>query len=214
LKNCANHEILLIMRVITAFIFIAIFSCFIGLVLDIFGSMRSGLKLLRRHDIFYILTVMFCLAINGFCYWISERMNEQQNDTRAKKGKKVEVSFDLSYYLVVMASGLCILASAFTLIRRYPSDEDETLERIFEEYTGLDDPLHMERSLPSTQPLLDLAYLNGHLNMVDDEQTRLLMGQRDSYLPPPPSTPPPSLHPTAYNNVEPPPPYDPTPAIA
>ena len=205
------------MRVVTAFIFIAIFSCFIGLVLDIFGSMRSGLKLVRRHAIFYILTVMFCLAINGFCFWISERMNELQNETRAKKGKKVEVSFDLSYYLVVLASGLCILASAFTLIRRYPSDEDDSLERIFEEYTGLDDPLHMERSLPSTQPLLELAYLNG----TDDEQTRHLLSQRGSYLlpppapaPAPPSTPPPSLHPTAYNNVEPPPPYDPTPAIA
>jgi hypothetical protein len=143
-------------------------------------------------------------------------MNEQQNETRAKKGKKVEVSFDLSYYLVVMASGLCVLASAFTLIRRYPSDEDESLERIFDEYTGLDDPLHMERSLPSTQPLLDLAYLNGHLmNGAEDEQTQsLLMGQRGSYLPPPPSTPPPSLHPTAYNSVEPPPPYDPTPVTA
>jgi hypothetical protein len=65
------------------------------------------------------------------------------------KGKKIDVTFDVSYYLIVLASGLAILATAFTLIRRYPTDEDEQLERLLEEYTGFDEPVQLERSLPA-----------------------------------------------------------------
>jgi hypothetical protein len=121
--------------------------------LDTLGCMKKGIKLIRRHAIFHILSVIFCLAINGFCFWISERMSEQQIETRTKKGKKIDVSFDVSYYLIVLASGLSIMATAFTLIRRYSTDEDDQLERLLEEYTGFEDPIHLERSLPAN-PLL------------------------------------------------------------
>lgn len=137
---------MVIMRTVIAFVFLAIFSSSLALMLDTCGCMRPGIKLVRRHAIFHILTCIFCLAINGFCFWVSERMNEQQNETRPKRGKRVDVAFDVSYYLIVLASGLSILATAFTLIRRYPTDEDEQLERLLEEYTGFEEPLlHLER---------------------------------------------------------------------
>lgn len=140
------------MRLVIAFVFLAIFSSCIGLMLDTLGCMRSGVKLVRRHAIFHILTVIICLSINGFCFWISENMYAQQSETRSKKGKKIEVAFDVSYYLIVLASGLSILATAFTLIRRYPTDEDDQLERLLEEYTSYEEPLlHLERSLPAVQ---------------------------------------------------------------
>ena len=142
------------------------------------------------------MTVIFCLIVNGFCFWITEKMNDQQNETRHKKGKKIDVSFDVSYYLVVLAGGLSILAAAFTLIRRYPSDEDEQLERLLEEYTGFEEPIHLERSLPGPQ------FINS--NCISSSSAPLLL------VPPPPSTPPPSLH--AIRNIvvsiePPPPPY-------
>lgn len=134
------------MRTVIAFVFLSILSSSIALLLDMFGCMRPGLKLVRRHAIFHILTCIFCLAISGLCFWISERMNDQQIETRAKRGKRIDVTFAVSYYLVVLASGLSILATAFTLIRRYPTDEDEQLERLLEEYTGFEEPLlHLER---------------------------------------------------------------------
>ena len=105
---------------------------------------------MRRNAVFHIMTVIFCLIINGFCFWLTEKMQDQQNETRSKKGKKILVQFDVSYYLIVIASGLSILATAFTLIRRYPSDEDEQLERLLEEYTGFEEPIHLERSLPAS----------------------------------------------------------------
>lgn len=224
------------MRAVIAFVFLAIFSSCIGLMLDTFGCMKSGVKLVRRHGVFHILTVIFCLIINGFCFWISEKMDYQQNETRSKEGKKVDISFDVSYYLIVLASGLSILATAFTLIRRYPSDEDEQLERLLEEYTGFEEPVHLERSLPAmTQPnSLDnqsnLFILNNILNNNRNDISgqnpahNYMLVRHSSQLaqgtPPPPATPPPSLHvntssnPINSNNTEPPPPYDPTPAIA
>lgn len=153
LKNCANGEIMVIMRTIIAFIFLAILSSSLALVLDTCGHMHpASLKLVRRHAIFHILTCVFCLAINGLCFWASERIDEQQVETRSRRGKRVDVTFDVSYYLIVLSSGLSILATAFTLVRRYSSDDDEQLERLLDEYTstagssGFDEPLlHLER---------------------------------------------------------------------
>jgi hypothetical protein len=216
----------------------AIFSSCIGLMLDTFGCMKSGIKLIRRHAIFHILTVIFCLAINGFCFWISERMNEQQIETRTKKGKKIDVSFDVSYYLIVLASGLSIMATAFTLIRRYSTDEDDQLERLLEEYTGFEDPIHLERSLPASSvvntssPFTNLNSLNeNYLEFMNasrsgdmqpmssntSRQYRCLQTSEHS-MQPPPGTPPPPLRHNLVNldqdESESPPPYDPMPVIA
>jgi hypothetical protein len=123
--------------------------------------------MMRRHAIFHILCVIFCLAINGFCFWISERMNDQQTETRSKRGKKIDVSFDVSYYLVVLASTCSIMATAFTLIRRYPSDEDEQIERLIEEYNNFDEPLlNLERSLPSNANVFGLNPISSCQNNV------------------------------------------------
>lgn len=174
--------------------------------LDTFGFMKSGVKLLRRHAIFHILTVIFCLAINGFCFWISERIYYQQNETREKNGKKIDVSFDVSYYLVVLASALSIMATAFTLVRRYPSDEDEQIGRLLEEYTTLEESMHVERSLPATSNLEILS---------ENQQVPIEMPSDSSHQsrPTPPSTPPPPLHTNIiyqpFSISEPPPPYAP-----
>lgn len=204
LRNCANREIMLIMRTVIAFVFLAIFSSCCGLLLDTFGCMKPGVRLLRRNAIFHIMAVVFCLIVNGFCFWISEKINDQQIETRSKKGKKIDVSFDVSYYLIVLAGGLSILATAFTLIRRYPSDEDEQLERLLEEYTGFEEPIHLERSLPApVQP-------NSTENQCSSLQPLLSLQPLPPLPPPPPppSTPPPSL--LRQNSVmsEPPPPYN------
>ena len=74
LRNCANREIMLIMRTCIAFVFLAIFSSCCGLMLDTFGSMRPGVRLLRRNAVFHIITVVFCLVVNGFCFWMSEKI--------------------------------------------------------------------------------------------------------------------------------------------
>jgi hypothetical protein len=218
------------MRLLIAFVFMAIFSSCTGLILDTFGCMKSGIKVVRRHAIFHILTVVFCLVINGFCFWISERISEQQSETKSKRGKKIDVSFDVSYYLIVLASSLSILATAFTLIRRYPTDEDDQLERLLEEYNSFEEPLlHLERSLPAaptgTLPppqsaSSPVAALHHHTRDSADSHNNLTPAytdlnnnsvvtcfgmwnsqqQQQHIPPPPPSTPPPSLHSINYSH--------------
>jgi hypothetical protein len=220
LKNCANREIMLIMRIIIAFIFLAMLSSSIGLLFDTVGCMQPGIKLVRRHGIFHILTVIFCLAINGFCFWISERMFEQQLETRVKRGKRIDVSFDVSYYLIVLASGLSILATAFTLVRRYSSDEDDQLERLLEEYSGFDEPFQLERSLPAVTISNNQCSLvtnnenNGIIGNSNDNSTLLPSQLNLTLMQPPPLELPPvviignSHHTNDHRMNESPPPYD------
>ena len=60
---------------------------------------------------------------------VSELIYNIQNKTRSKFGKKVEVQFDIAYYLVVIANGLLLLGIACTLLRKYPTYEEEHFER-------------------------------------------------------------------------------------
>lgn len=196
LHNCTNTEILVVMRLIIAFIFFAIFTSFMGLIFDSFGFMKDGVKLIRRHAIFHILTVIICLIINGFCFWITERIYEQQYLTRFKKGKRIDVQFDVSYYLIVFASLLSILSTAFTLIRRYPVDDDEHLNRLLSEFTGgyFDDPMDMQRSLPATTTT----------RIVNNETTEtplITIEQQPPIATPPPPPSPPSPPPQHHHNI-------------
>ena len=134
-------------------------------------------------------------------------------------------------FIVVLASGLSILATAFTLMRRYPTDEDEQLERLLEEYTGFEEPVHLERSLPALQinrftsgvinnPSNNMHILNSNAsaNVVSElnGDYRLTRHSRRLRTPPPPATPPPPLRVNSIrrsSNTEAPPPYDPTPVV-
>jgi hypothetical protein len=200
------------MRLIIGFLFLAIASSMFGLLLDLFGFMNNGIKSVRRNAIFHIITVFLCLFINGFCFWVTERIYEQQYLTRFKKGKRVDVQFDMSYYLIVLTSALSVLAAAFTLIRRYPTDEDEQLDRILQEYTGFEDPVSLERSLPASNNTNNNVN-NAQSNEMTHIQTQ--SSQQHNYLAPPATPPLPirSINEQANTlqvsviSSEPPPPY-------
>lgn len=102
---------------------------------------------MRRHAFWHILSgssstfdnlivlsvgffsVLLCTVVTGLCFWVSELIYDIQDRNRSKIGKKVEVQFDVAYYLIVISSALSLLASAFALLRRYPTAEEEHLER-------------------------------------------------------------------------------------
>ena len=77
----------------------------------------------------FFCLVLLCTVVSGLCFWASELIYDIQDKSRSKIGKKVEVQFDVAYYLVVISSGLSLLASAFALLRRYPTAEEEHLDR-------------------------------------------------------------------------------------
>ncbi len=65
----------------------------------------------------------------GLCFYVSEIIYDIQDKTRLKIGKKIEVQFDIAYYLVVISIGLLLIAIAFSLLRKYPTYEEEHFDR-------------------------------------------------------------------------------------
>jgi hypothetical protein len=116
--------------------------------------------------------VLLCTVITGLCFWASELIYDIQDRNRSKIGKKVEVQFDVAYYLVVISSGLSLFASACALLRRYPTAEEEHLDRLvirdvndtrcsysltidvisrlMDDWSRREEPLFIERALPAT----------------------------------------------------------------
>ncbi len=74
---------------------------------------------------------------------------------------------------------MSILSTAFTLIRRYPVDDDEHISRLLNEFTGgyFDDPIDMQRSLPATTLFTTLLNVNNNDSIV---------GFQTAQPPPPP----------------------------
>lgn len=150
LNGCVDTRSILILRLIITLVCLAIFSSTIGFLLDALGPMRFGLKFMRRHAFWHILSVLICTVITGLCFWASELIYEIQDKTRSKIGKKIEVQFDVAYYLVVISSGLSLFASACALLRRYPTAEEEHLDRLMDDWSRREEPLFIERALPAS----------------------------------------------------------------
>ncbi|CAF1370385.1 unnamed protein product [Rotaria magnacalcarata] len=150
LIGCVDTRSILILRLMITLICLAILSSTIGFLLDALGPMKFGLKFMRRHAFWHILSVLLCTVVTGLCFWTSEIIYDIQDKTRSKIGKKVEVQFDVAYYLVVVSSGLSLLATAFALLRRYPTAEEEHLERLMNDWSRREEPLFIERALPAS----------------------------------------------------------------
>ncbi len=73
--------------------------------------------------------VFLCTVVIGLCFYVSEIIYDIQDKTRLKIGKKIEVQFGIAYYLVVVSNGLLLFSIAFTLLRKYPTNEEEHFER-------------------------------------------------------------------------------------
>ncbi|CAF0821885.1 unnamed protein product [Adineta ricciae] len=150
LTGCIDTHSILILRLMITFICLAIVSSTIGFLLDALGPMRYGLKFMRRHAFWHILSVVLCTIVIGLSFYASELIYKIQDRTRLKIGKKIEVQFDIAYYLIVIANGLLLLAISCTLLRKYPTDDEEHFERLIDDWSRREQPLFIERSLPAT----------------------------------------------------------------
>uniref|UniRef100_A0A2K5BYM3 Transmembrane protein 127 transmembrane region domain-containing protein n=1 Tax=Aotus nancymaae TaxID=37293 RepID=A0A2K5BYM3_AOTNA len=121
---CMNPQTVLLLRVIAAFCLLGILRCLSAFLLDVFGLKHPALKITRRYAFAHILTVLQCATVIGFSYWASELILAQQQQ-RKYHGSQVYVIFTVSFYLVAGAGGASILATAASLIRHYPTEEEE-----------------------------------------------------------------------------------------
>lgn len=138
MDKCVTYKAVLIFKTVIAFCFLGILCSLFAFILDLLGPKTRALKLLRRNAIMSILTVIICVVINLFCYWMSTEIEHLQTVTKLHTGSKVIVDFDVSFYLVTGAGCAALLATAFNCLRTYPMYEDSQGESLLDDYDGMD----------------------------------------------------------------------------
>ncbi len=80
------------------------------------------------------------MTINGFSFLVTQLLEGLQNDTKVHKYSKVEIGFDVSFYLIAAAGGMSVIAAACNLLRRYPpyDNNSEQRENLLDDYDGMD----------------------------------------------------------------------------
>lgn len=137
MENCVTNKAVILMKTIIAFTFIAMCCTLIAFLLDLIGPQHRALKILRRNAIFNIVSVILCVIINLFCYWLTEEVSGLQRRTKFHVGSKVEVTFDISFYLITAAGAMGVIATAMNCLKRFPT-HDHMTEALLEDYDGLE----------------------------------------------------------------------------
>lgn len=137
--NCVTPTIVSLLRLVIAFLFLGIATSSFAFFMDTWGVSHRILKTLRRNAVGTIFTVLFCVTIIGICYFLSTLISHQQELTRMNKGAKVEVKFDVSFFLLTAAGSVAVLATAANVLRRYPSSDDlQDDDALLDEFDGME----------------------------------------------------------------------------
>lgn len=129
-SDCITGEVVNLMRSVIVLIFAAISFTSAAFFLDSLGARSRPYKLMRRNALGNIISVLVCVVVNGLAYWVSTLLRAQQSANKSMAGKKVDVSFDVSFYLVVAAGGLSVIATAANLLKQHPTEEEEQINRL------------------------------------------------------------------------------------
>lgn len=92
------------------------------------------------HNCYPLISpVVMCLAIDMFAYWITTDVEKLQKASRVFEGSKVEVTFDVSFYLITAAGGMSVIATACNCLRRHSSYEMSESSRHAADHIYFDD---------------------------------------------------------------------------
>jgi len=144
LHDCVNPKTVQVMRSIIALCFIGTTFSLMAFFLDLSGPSTRTLKFLRRNAVFNILTVLTCVTINGFSFLVTQILLKLQNDTKVHRYSKVEIRFDVSFYLVASAGAISVIGCACNLLKRHPrhnperSDNSQAREQLLGDFDDMD----------------------------------------------------------------------------
>lgn len=94
---------------------------------------------------YIFFSVILCVIINLFCYWLIVEVSGLQKLTKFHVGSKVDVTFDVSFYLITAAGAMGVIATAMNCLQRYPSLDNQS-EALLDDYDGVEFPI------PPTEP--------------------------------------------------------------
>ena len=121
----------MLMRTVIVLVFGAIsFTC-AAFVLDASGAQTTPYKYFRRHGLGNILTVLLCVVINGFAYWVSTLIRAQQSTNKTLAGQCL-IDFDL------IDLRLSFSVCSFDTLFLYECERRKVAERNFQQSASLD----------------------------------------------------------------------------
>ena len=152
LNACIPAQVLSLQRLIITLCFCVLLLNLIQLMLDSVSIKNRHLDLLRRAAIFPIAGVIICVLIIALSYLISSILADDQlqrqlqrdryaglDDPRMSTGdesQRVEINFELSYYLISLAGLLGLVAAALNLFSRTPPPIGYETSRLTEPEAG------------------------------------------------------------------------------
>ncbi|XP_045102427.1 transmembrane protein 127-like isoform X2 [Portunus trituberculatus] len=121
LELCVTPHIVSLLQVVIGLVFLMVCGAAVQLTLDLAGSAGKAARCLRRNALPSIVAVWACVASVGVCYRLTVLLEALQEATKPLHGlsamDRVQVKFDVGFYLLVLGGGLSVLAVGCSWLR-------------------------------------------------------------------------------------------------
>ncbi|XP_050698241.1 transmembrane protein 127-like [Eriocheir sinensis] len=114
LKSCVTPHIVSLLQVVIGLVFLMACAACVQLMMDLAGPAGRTVRCLRRNALPSIVAVWVCVVGVGVCYRLTILLEYLQEAT---KQDRVQVKFDVGFYLFVLAGGLSVLAVGCSWLR-------------------------------------------------------------------------------------------------
>ena len=103
----------------------------------------------------FFITVLLCVTITGFAYWAAQEIEKVQDWTKPHNGSKVQVQFDVAFYLVSAAGLLGVVSVACNMLKPCPRRMRDDRHHLLTEHPSTDtlsSPVPYMFTLPPPPP--------------------------------------------------------------
>lgn len=138
LVNCVDPQAVYVLHSIIALSFVAIASGLAAFILDLVGPRKTFLKHFRHFAVLNIFTVLLCVTITGFAYWSAQQIEHVQEMTKQHVGSKVQVQFDVAFYLVSAAGLVGVVSVACNTLKPCPRRTRDDRQHLLSEHPSMD----------------------------------------------------------------------------
>lgn len=136
IRDCFTPTIVSLLRINIALCIFAVLTSLYQFFMDSIGVKHRWMKIIRRDGLGSIISVLLCVTVIGLSYYVSTLVEHQQEASKTNPGTKIEVKFDIGYYLIAGAGAVAVIATAANMLRRYPPADSGSNENLLSDYDG------------------------------------------------------------------------------
>lgn len=106
----------------------------------------------RYLCVFVYVAVLLCVIITGFAYWSAQEIEYVQGVTKEHPGSKVQVQFDIAFYLVSAAGLMGVVSVACNTLKPCPRRTRDDRQRLLVEQSMSTENLPYMLAMPPPPP--------------------------------------------------------------